>query len=51
VSLTIDASAAVALHFADERGPFEAMEERFSLFSKDSVIVTRAPRVGVTVKP
>jgi predicted nucleic acid-binding protein len=27
VSLALDASAAVALHFADERGPFEAMED------------------------
>jgi predicted nucleic acid-binding protein len=30
VSLALDASAAVALHFADERGPFVAMEDRLA---------------------
>jgi predicted nucleic acid-binding protein len=30
VSLAIDASAAVSLHFADERGPFEEMEDRLA---------------------
>ena len=30
MSLALDASAAVALHFEDERGPFEVMEERLA---------------------
>src|SRR5437879_12318583 len=30
VSLALDASAAVALHFSDERGPFEAMEDKLA---------------------
>ena len=30
MSLALDASAAVALHFTDERGPFEAMEDRLA---------------------
>ena len=30
MSLAIDASAAVALHFGDERAPFEAMEDRLA---------------------
>ncbi len=30
MSLALDASAAVALHFADERGPFAAMEDRLA---------------------
>ena len=30
MSLILDASAAVALHFADERGPFEGMEDRLA---------------------
>jgi predicted nucleic acid-binding protein len=30
VSVAIDASAAVALHFADERGPFVELEERLA---------------------
>ena len=30
MSLALDASAAVALHFSDERGPFEAMEDKLA---------------------
>ncbi len=30
MSLVLDASAAVALHFSDERRPFEAMEDRLA---------------------
>jgi len=30
VSLVLDASAAVALHFSDERTPFEAMEDKLA---------------------
>ncbi len=30
MSLALDASAAVALHFSDERGPFEAMENKLA---------------------
>ena len=30
MSLALDASAAVALHFADERAPFESMEDRLA---------------------
>lgn len=30
MSLALDASAAVALHFADERGPFVGMESRLA---------------------
>jgi predicted nucleic acid-binding protein len=30
MSLILDASAAVALHFADERRPFESMEDRLA---------------------
>ena len=30
MSLALDASAAVALHFADERGPFVDMEDRLA---------------------
>ena len=30
MSLALDASAAVALHFADERAPFTAMEDRLA---------------------
>ena len=30
MSFVLDASAAVALHFEDERGPFEPMEERLA---------------------
>ena len=30
MSLALDASAAVALHFADERGPFADMEDRLA---------------------
>ena len=30
MSLALDSSAAVALHFTDERGPFEAMEDRLA---------------------
>ena len=30
MSLTLDASAAVALHFADEREPYEPMEDRLA---------------------
>jgi predicted nucleic acid-binding protein len=30
VSFVVDASAAVALHFVDERGPFESMEDRLA---------------------
>ena len=30
MSLALDASAAVALHFADERGPFTPMEDRLA---------------------
>ena len=75
MSLILDASAAVALHFADERGPFEGMEDRLAegeeaftapnffqevmealrqglpLWTRDSAVCNKAPRVAVEVLP
>src|SRR5437762_5253814 len=61
MSLALDASAAVALHFADEREPFETMEEQLAdgeeaftapnFFQEVMEALRRAIREGRTTSP